>query len=401
MKKHGWTQTCSLSPAEFLNSGRGLITEESISSNQVIISIPVRLLITICSVAASDISWLFQTNHEHFFAQEVLAIFLVWEKHLREKSKWRPYINTLPSDYSIPLFCSQEELAILPTFISELVQKQTLKCKNAFDAIRRILNDKICSHCEKKLRDVFTYEEYKWAWSSVNTRCVYVDIKNSSKHDLRLKDKANIALAPFLDMFNHSNNAKVEVDSSNNNYEIKTLVSFNKYSQVFIHYGHHSNVKLYTEYGFVLPCNSHDFIQFSFEEVLSYIRNVQDIQNEQLKIDFLKVHRLTNDLSCNSEDMSFNMKVAIYVLVSTEKRKEIMTKKIYSCEFDEQENNIICKLGKQLVLQKYMEYKNISKAMDEKTFCGSSKSFLIAKELMLQYLEILENCANNLNCDTI
>lgn len=76
-------------------------------------------------------------------------------------------------------------------------------------------------------------------------------------------------------MFNHSNDANIElnIDRENNLYILKTLVSYKKHEQVFIKYGFHCNFKLFVEYGFVLPNNPHDFVEFTFEEIISYLQS--------------------------------------------------------------------------------------------------------------------------------
>lgn len=89
------------------------------------------------------------------------------------------------------------------------------------------------------------------------------------------KDINSLALAPFLDMFNHSNDADVEVniDIKNNAYILKTLRSYKKYDQVFIKYGSHSSHKLLLEYGFTLSRNPNDFVKFSYDEILRAAKN--------------------------------------------------------------------------------------------------------------------------------
>lgn len=80
MRKHGWSPSCTLRPVEFSGTGRGLRSEMSISKNQVIVSIPLELLITVSTVESSDIGWIFsKANVVHLFAQQVLAASLVGE----------------------------------------------------------------------------------------------------------------------------------------------------------------------------------------------------------------------------------------------------------------------------------------------------------------------------------
>ena len=50
----------------------------------------------------------------------------------------------------------------------------------------------------------------------------------------------------------------VGVNPSSGLYEIRTLVPYRPYEQVFISYGPHDNTRLLAEYGFVLPDNQHN-----------------------------------------------------------------------------------------------------------------------------------------------
>lgn len=398
MKKHGWSPTCSLCPVEFHDTGRGLRAETSISENEVIVSIPLELLITVSTVQSSDIGWLFSkysgVNGVHFFAQQVLAAFLVWERHLGHHSVWDPYLKSVPLNYSTPIFCSNEELELLPPLLLEptLIQKQ--KVTDTFSDLKSILSSESwkCWHCSESLSSIVCFEQYCWAWSAVNTRSVYLD-EHVISHSLNIQDKSCLALAPYLDMFNHSDDVDVQVglSSDRNCYEIQTLVPIAKHGQVFIRYGYHSNLKLYTEYGFILPFSPQDFIPFMLEEILSSAQDIYPVKSNcsASKLNFLKVHNLTENLSCNSEGLSFNVKVLIYVFVTSESKKEVLTQKIYSSDFTSEESVAICKVGKHLIKQKCLEFESVLNMMKQKKTNGCSRSFEVAGDLIVEYIHLL------------
>jgi hypothetical protein len=385
-----------LYPVEFCDTGRGLRAGTSVSKNQVIESIPLELLITVSTVESSDIGWIFiKANGVHLFAQQVLAAFLVWEKHLGHDSVWEPYLNSVPVEYSIPLFCSNEELDILPSILLEPILIHKQKVIDTFSDLDKILSmhSGTCWHCSESVRSIFKCEQYWWAWSTVNTRCVYLDEQVLS-HSLRIQDKSCLALAPFLDMFNHSSDADVQVglSSDRKSYEVRSLVPFAKYTQVFIHYGYHSNLKLYTEYGFILPLNPHDFIPFMFEEILNAIKDTypEEFNCSASKLDFLKVHNLTKNLSCNFEGLSFNVKAVIYICMTSESKKDVLTLKIYSSDFTSEESVAICKVGKRLIRQKCVEFESILQIMEQKKRNSCSRSFEVAGSLIVEYINILK-----------
>ena len=59
----------------------------------------------------------------------------------------------------------------------------------------------------ENLRGGFSSQSYSWAWSTLNTRSIYMEQKTNPLLDSSKPD--NCVLAPFLDMFNHSDSAKV------------------------------------------------------------------------------------------------------------------------------------------------------------------------------------------------
>jgi len=83
-------------------------------------------------------------------------------------------------------------------------------------------------------------------------------------------------LAPFLDFFNHSNSANVEVklDCKRGVYSVKTNTPYRKHEEIFIKYGAFPNLRLLVEYGFILEDEDQDVVEFSLEEVLKAVKMV-------------------------------------------------------------------------------------------------------------------------------
>lgn len=75
----------------------------------------------------------------------------------------------------------------------------------AFDKIKAFVTESVPLY-----EDLFSELDVRWAWSTVNTRSVYLE---TASHPLLLLDpeESNVALAPFLDLLNHSDSAQVEV----------------------------------------------------------------------------------------------------------------------------------------------------------------------------------------------
>ena len=136
---------------------------------------------------------------------DILSIFLMYERHCGVQSPWYAYINMLPQAYSTPSYWSPEALSLLPADISQDARLLMNKLEKTFSCLQDLFR-----HVEATLAEsvvgAFTLNSFKWAWTSVNTRCVYM-----RPHDFmgtKMEDDC-IALAPLLDLLNHSPSVQV------------------------------------------------------------------------------------------------------------------------------------------------------------------------------------------------
>ncbi|KAJ2613018.1 hypothetical protein EV177_002715 [Coemansia sp. RSA 1804] len=98
------------------------------------------------------------------------------------------------------------------------------------------------------------WRRYVWAWLAVSTRCIHLG-RNIASQIPAPQD--TVALAPFLDFLNHSNEARVTTsfDLASRQFVIRTLTPYKRGCEVFISYGPHDNSFMLAEYGFVLAGN--------------------------------------------------------------------------------------------------------------------------------------------------
>lgn len=129
----------------------------------------------------------------------------MYERHCGMHSPWYAYINTLPQTYSTPLYWSPEALSLLPPDIFQDARLLMNKLAKTFSRLQDLFQ-----HIEATLAEsvgaAFTLNSFKWAWTSVSTRCVYMRTSNVTSP--RTEDDC-IALAPLLDLLNHSPNVQV------------------------------------------------------------------------------------------------------------------------------------------------------------------------------------------------
>lgn len=389
-----WRPTCNLRRSTFPKTGRGLMTKELISLNRIIVRIPAHLLISVKCVSESLLGRILRESETYFSVHQVLAVFLIWEKHIGMNSFWRWYIETLPQEYTSPLFSNERDIDKFPTFIKERIHELRRKVDELFKSVQNIMRGKICQHCKKALVYVFTSGEFKWAWFTVNSRSVYIAPEHNFPHDLKLRDANSFVLAPFLDLFNHSDDAKVNAsfNSKSNSYEIETLVKYNRFDEVFVHYGDHSNLKLYLEYGFILNKNKNDVIFFDKCDFNAETFACSEYDYTR-KINFLISKNFFCDLYCTFEDLSWNMYVLCYVFSPCFAFDDNSIKKIYSGAFNSCDKYNISKIGKVIIKNKLIEYQEYFDTVDKyinKNNCN--ESVVIGCSLLKEYMDILNDC---------
>ena len=134
--------------------------------------------------------------------QEMIALFLIREKHKGENSFWNSYIASLPDNFSTPAYFSAAELSLLPHRLFKKVQEQ-------INQLSLIIFPRMVKFCETnwpEMNNVLNFEVFRWAWYCINSRSVYF---KGPPNEYVESDGNHIAMAPFLDLLNHSSTAKV------------------------------------------------------------------------------------------------------------------------------------------------------------------------------------------------
>lgn len=121
-----------------------------------------------------------------------------------EASDWYPYISSLPQKYSIPVYFCQHLLDSLPRPIKTAAILQCNSVKNSFNKFEKLFSE--LQDIFPVFKDCLNYEHFKWAWSTVNTRCIFMKCLEDCPSD---QCTYHLALAPFLDLLNHSVDVQV------------------------------------------------------------------------------------------------------------------------------------------------------------------------------------------------
>ncbi|KAJ8352478.1 hypothetical protein SKAU_G00239540 [Synaphobranchus kaupii] len=293
LKERGFNSN-SLIPAQFSNTGRGLMTTKAIKAGGLVVSLPESCLMTSQSVLSSYLGEYFKRWKPSVSPVLALCVFLISERHLGVTSRWKPYIDVLPENYTCPAYFSDDALSLLP---GDLRNK-------ALDQRGRPL-------FRRPVEDIFTHDALRWAWCSVNTRTVYVE-RPQSPYLSRERDV--YALAPYLDLLNHCASVQVDAEFSQVTrcYEIRSRQGCRKFQQAFICYGPHDNQKLLLEYGFVAPGNPHSVVYVDPSDLQLCLGAA--VQQFDQKLLFLKQSNFLANLTFGLDGASWRLMTALRLL---------------------------------------------------------------------------------------
>jgi hypothetical protein len=149
----------------------------------------------------------------------------------------------------------------------------------------------------------------------VNTRTVFYKNRN---------EKADgMALAPFLDLINHSPQPNTSVEFINEpkqrnketrGYLIKAVKTIQANSQIYISYGSHPNYKLWVDYGFVpFESNLEDFIPVNFNHLCDNFLPFSPLKTDLRKKCLIEKYCLDQELNLLLEDVSPNLVLLVGV----------------------------------------------------------------------------------------
>jgi len=384
MSVNGWnavSKNCLISkPALFNGTGRGLMAMSNLAPNHLLVQIPQSLLITKEKVLME----IPDLQHFSMTTAECLSFFILNSK---VNGLYSSYISTLPKSFSVGGLCRTQEIAVLPSFLQEKITCNQNYVLKKYEKIFAIWKKIYCS--------TLSLELFQWAWFCVNTRAVFYQDSKQYSCGLNMVDgmENNMALAPYLDMFNHDAEVVVEAgfNKSSQCYEIRSNRHIKKYHQVFINYGPHDNLKLFLEYGFVTTKNLHQVVEFDidllFDLVLGCPSKPCCLQSKQITL--LRQLSKMGNLFCSQEGFSWNAQIALTMISFNDTQ---LSKKMYSpLEIipDKKQFNV---LGLKLVSYLILKLRESLNQAHQIPQDYSSSSFNVAKLLMENMINILNDC---------
>ena len=148
---------------DFDTTGRGLQAKKQFNPNSVVLAIPLNLIITskVClqNEYFSKIGKELQNVNESITIQEVLIIWLILERR-NSRSKWKAYLDILPSSYTLPIYWPTKTVHNLPDYCISQITDEKKKINKIIDKINTVLNT-----FEMTLP---SERDYYWAYSTGN-----------------------------------------------------------------------------------------------------------------------------------------------------------------------------------------------------------------------------------------
>jgi hypothetical protein len=167
-------------------------------------------------------------------------------------------------------------------------------------------------------------------------------------------------------------------------YQIVTHSQVSRHSEAFISYGAHSNTKLYTEYGFFIHDNPHDYLPVNLRDLQSFFNDRHQICSSwKEKVQILQESRLAENLGISmGEGLGWNLKAALKI-ASFDRAKLGEWHHVYQDETFANSHNLIAEFTRFLLEQLVKSLSKMQAVMNTR------ENFTIAIELVASQVDIL------------
>ena len=233
---------------------RGAVAIETIETNEPIMYIPHKLLISPPVARASpDIGHIFIDNQSFFRGDDdlLLSTYIMYEESRGKESFWYPFLAMLPRPGSISDWTDEEMKEVQDEHLIREAISRPSRIKLKYEKLMSMLETNYESFFN---RDVHTYDRFRHAWMSIQARAFGRRLPWT-------------ALVPFADCLNHTN-VQTKYDFNVNANETFRLFPtgrnrYEKGTEVFNSYGRRDNHFLLMEYGFALLNNEWDTVDMT------------------------------------------------------------------------------------------------------------------------------------------
>jgi histone-lysine N-methyltransferase SETD3 len=230
------------------SSGKGLLAYKNIQQGEKLIEIPLNLALS----KEHPLNKFMFGNIETFNEYDLLAIFLIQQRSIGDKSFWNNYFKILPKETDLDLFfrwtifdsffLKGSKINSASIYLREKIRSQFFRINNQVFKQNSILFPKT----------LYNIETWEWALSVLFSRAIF------------LQNFKKLTLVPYADFLNHNPFSTSYIDAKEIPFseflEITMYADkpYNKFDQVFTTYGPKTNLELLLLYGFILERNPFD-----------------------------------------------------------------------------------------------------------------------------------------------
>ena len=226
---------------DYGNEVRGCHAVEDISSDEIIVKIPLECLITVEMGQATDIGKaIIRANIDLDAPKHIFLMLYMLIDRKNPRSFFKPYYDILPATLSnMPIFWSENELkALQGSHILNQIDERKVAIENDYNSICDIAPEftRIC-----------TLHEFAWARMVVCSR----------NFGMMVNGLRTAALVPYADMLNHyrPRQSKWQFEDHCQAFTITSLCPMNSGAEVYDSYGLKCNHRFLLNYGFSVEDN--------------------------------------------------------------------------------------------------------------------------------------------------
>ena len=258
--------------------GRGLLSRESLSEGELMMTIPLDLCLTRASAQEIFGQEIIPDNMDEYIA---ISLLLMTEKLKGKSSRWKPYFDVLPDAAEVyPSYIwAEEELELLrgsPVYAASKSLRS--KLEREYEEVKTRILDRYPSKFPNA--EKYTKELFLWTFVMLFSRAARLSSKIAGEE---------LALVPYADLMNHNPYSRTYIDAQRSGMPLISRTEevavyadrpYKQFEQVFISYGEKGNADLLLLYGFALERNPFNSVEISvglskddpmFEQKKSYL----------------------------------------------------------------------------------------------------------------------------------
>lgn len=226
---------------DYGNEVRGCHATEPIQSEEVIVEIPLKCLLTVEMGKNTDIGKaIIRANIDLDAPKHIFLMLFMLIDRKNPRSFFKPYYDILPSTLSnMPIFWTEDELkALRGSHVLNQIDERRMAIDSDYEAICEVAPE---------FHDICSSAEFAWARMAVCSR----------NFGMMVNGLRTAALVPYADMLNHyrPRESKWQFEDHRQAFTVISLAHMSPGAQVYDSYGLKCNHRFLLNYGFSVEDN--------------------------------------------------------------------------------------------------------------------------------------------------